>query len=291
MGTDTVGMCVDDMNCLRAPIVPTESTTFSILVSGVGSDPNVLLGCCGIDLDPSVACGGTTNAINSFTAANHNPPKMLGIDCAHQNITVSALVNGAVSLSLIRNVDHPATGLLFEAVVLSKPTNVSSPTVIPCKLPYGNFPASHTIDVVNSCNPPSVCVDEVAVERPAWSSLFKSLPHKTGAFTSQKFFAQVIDKISMLPPKVVHDAGNQWSDHLVGFFLDSASTYSVVHEHCRRAWKMRGTIHVQVINSFFYFKFGNNEDKLISLETSPLIIEGQPFIVTPWSVSIDKAIE
>lgn len=41
----------------------------------------------------------------------------------------------------------------------------------------------------------------------------------------------------------------------------------------------------------FYFNFSNKNDKLRALETSPLIIEGKPFIVTPWSLTVDKARE
>jgi len=41
----------------------------------------------------------------------------------------------------------------------------------------------------------------------------------------------------------------------------------------------------------FYFKFANSQDKLNALEFSPLIIEGKPFIITPWRLDVDKARE
>ena len=57
----------------------------------------------------------------------------------------------------------------------------------------------------------------------------------------------------MIPLAVLREAESHWSDHLVGFFLDATSSYSVVREHCRRAWKLKGSLHVQFLNSFFLF--------------------------------------
>lgn len=43
-----------------------------------------------------------------------------------------------------------------------------------------------------------------------------------------------------------------------------------------------------ILKFIFFFKFGNKEDVLIALGTSPLIIEGKPFIVTHYTVGIDS---
>lgn len=117
--------------------------------------------------------------------------------------------------------------------------------------------------------------------------LLKALTQIAGPYSPSIFSPQVIDELNVIPPAILRETENHWSDHLVGLFLDATSSYSVVHEHCRRAWKLKGSIHLQFLNSFFFFKLGNKEDRLIALDTSPLIIKGKPFIVTSWSVGID----
>ncbi|KAF9611279.1 hypothetical protein IFM89_028703 [Coptis chinensis] len=41
-------------------------------------------------------------------------------------------------------------------------------------------------------------------------------------------------------------------------------------------------------SELFYFKFGNEEDKRVVLESGPVFMAGRCFIVTQWSQNIER---
>lgn len=114
--------------------------------------------------------------------------------------------------------------------------------------PFQQFPSTPTVEA-----------------RTTWSSLFKSLPRNVGSFSPRTFGIIVIDGVNIPPTELIQEGVNHLSEFLVGFFLEFSTPYMEVREQCKRVWNLK-----------------DMKDKLRALETSPLIIEGKSFIVTPW---------
>lgn len=76
----------------------------------------------------------------------------------------------------------------------------------------------------------------------------------------------------------------------MGFSLDSKPPYQLIRDHYRQFWKIRGGL-CSLIILCSSFKFSRNEEMLRVLELDPFIIKGMPFIITPWSVMMEKTKE
>jgi hypothetical protein len=124
-----------------------------------------------------------------------------------------------------------------------------------------------------------------------WSSLFTSLPRNAGNYMPIDFDLVEENGVMIPPPSVMQAGEDFWSDYLVGFFLNPHHRLSFASTVLRRVWKLRGNLHVKLIDTMYYLKFSSSEERRLVLDAEPSFVEGRPFIVTPWSPTVACARE
>jgi hypothetical protein len=124
------------------------------------------------------------------------------------------------------------------------------------------------------------------VSEPKWSSLFKKRPKNAGVYLPRDFKIDKDGKPNQLPEEVKNEGIKFWSDHLVGFFLDGSLSYLTVTNHLKRIWKLKGEVDIKSDNENFYFKFSNEQDKMLILQSDPIFIKGKMFIINLWNPTI-----
>lgn len=110
---------------------------------------------------------------------------------------------------------------------------------------------------------------------------------KRGLLYSHIFETTEIDGAMIPPSEFLLEGVNFWKDHLVGFFLNSKTSYVDVCNHGHSVWRLRGGIRVNYVDGMFYFKFTITEEWPRVLEADPPIINGKHFIITVWSPTVD----
>jgi hypothetical protein len=252
---------------VRPPALLSPSEFPPLLASPVR--PSVVVACESLRavVPPSVACAqvlGSQLELSSPVGKN----SLFGEHVSSGVVGVSDQAQGCASAHI------SCSGLGTPSVCVYSPEK-SDPTVtVICT--DAKLPTVPTVDESRDTN---------ATKQPtkSWSSLFSSLPRNAGAYIPIEFELVEVDGV-MIPPPCVLQAGVEfWSDYLVGFFLDPHCRLTNAAMVLRRAWKIRGNLHVKLIDTMYYLKFSSSEDRRLVLEAEPSIVDGRPFIVTPWS--------
>lgn len=170
----------------------------------------------------------------------------------------------------------------------ANPNKASEPVSKPVTPAVANLVESN---VVPDLSKQKSVHDGVEPKTVIWTSLFENNPRHSGTYTPQQFVHTVTNGTSELPVEIIDAGVAFWSDCLVGFFLDAPPPYSVVKEKCGKIWQLRGSLQVRIDRSMFFMKFSLPEERLRVLSAEPIIISGKPFIITPWTPTVDKARE
>jgi hypothetical protein len=228
-----------------------------------------------------------------------------GLSLSVATVQVSNLPNllsNEVSKSTLVNGFEPTvvpTVVASEAVQVQGCVTAISPccaqgTSLACEnSPEKNAPSASVLnpDATIPLAASSLVADVPSQSTKSWSSLFTSLPRNAGVYVPIEF-EMVEENGVMIPPPSVLQAGEEfWADYLVGFFLDSQHRLSSAASVLRRVWKLRGNLHVKLIDSMYYLKFSSSEERRQVLDAEPSFVDGRPFIVTPWSSKVACARE
>lgn len=182
------------------------------------------------------------------------------------------VVGEAEPIPAVKSVSNPCpTNVCGNACI--KPAHIFVNSVLPNALPAPPLVPATSVPLVSS--QPASAKDN------SWTSLFESLPKNAGTFSPRSFTTLDDDSVMVAPSEVIQAGVEYWTGYLVGFFWDSTPPYKDVHDLCNRVWKFRGRLCVQYVDTIYFLKFSNSDDRLHVLEADPIIIEGKPFIITP----------
>ncbi|KAF9605841.1 hypothetical protein IFM89_018861 [Coptis chinensis] len=112
----------------------------------------------------------------------------------------------------------------------------------------------------------------------SWSSLFND---KDGTFTDDhlEFLETHSDNgVVNVPDDVLDEGIDQWSEYLIGYFVDKRMPFHLVKKSLDRAWKTKADYAISTDKNFFYFKFLDLEDRQIPLYSGPIFVAGRIFI-------------
>lgn len=74
---------------------------------------------------------------------------------------------------------------------------------------------------------------------------------------------------------------------MIGFFLDPNHLLYDAAKVCRRASKLRGDLHVFLVDSMYYLHFSTSKERRRLLEA----FDGKAFIIASWTPTIASARE
>ncbi|KAF9612262.1 hypothetical protein IFM89_038684 [Coptis chinensis] len=89
------------------------------------------------------------------------------------------------------------------------------------------------------------------------------------------------------PLNVIQQGVSDWSDYLVGYFVEKRLPFQYVNATFSRLWKTKAAYEIIADKELFYFKFSEDEDRSKVLEAGPYVIASKIFVLRKWSVDID----
>ncbi|KAF9624332.1 hypothetical protein IFM89_009615 [Coptis chinensis] len=114
--------------------------------------------------------------------------------------------------------------------------------------------------------PPAVRAEacEAALnQHKSWSSLFNK--GKAVAFNIlKKHNPEFINGVNVIPKEIIENG------------------------YLTKKWRIKGDFNMIADSDLFYFKFTNAEDKLSVMEARPVYMDGNCFIVTPWTQDVER---
>ncbi|KAF9590443.1 hypothetical protein IFM89_035278 [Coptis chinensis] len=106
--------------------------------------------------------------------------------------------------------------------------------------------------------------------------------------TLKHFTLQEVNGVTQVPIDLIMQGCNEWSDYVVGFFIEQRLSFPYVKNIFQQRWKDKGSFEIIVDKDLFYFKFSSNEARQAVLEEGPIFIGGRCFIISPWTRSVEK---
>ncbi|KAF9605931.1 hypothetical protein IFM89_021079 [Coptis chinensis] len=122
----------------------------------------------------------------------------------------------------------------------------------------------------------------------SWSSLF--LQNRASALkkTLKHFTLQEVNGVTQVPMDLIMQECNEWSDYVVGFFIEQRLSFPYVKNVLQQRWKDKGSFEIIADKDLFYFKFSSNEARQAVLEEGPIFIGGHCFIISSWTRGVEK---
>ncbi|KAF9626345.1 hypothetical protein IFM89_032194 [Coptis chinensis] len=94
----------------------------------------------------------------------------------------------------------------------------------------------------------------------SWSSLFHD---KSPTFVNEQLeFVEStsVDDVIEVPRFVLEEGIEQWSEFLVGYFVEKRMPFPLVKRTLKRIWKTKANYEISTDKNLFYFKFSDDED-------------------------------
>ncbi|KAF9599710.1 hypothetical protein IFM89_001656 [Coptis chinensis] len=113
----------------------------------------------------------------------------------------------------------------------------------------------------------------------SWSSMFSN--PTTNFASGQLDWIETdmdLDVMDVLE-EILMEGIEKWSNHIVGFFVDKRLPFPVVKRVLERTWETKAAYEIATDKELFYFKFQEEEDRQLVLETEPLFIAGRVFML------------
>ncbi|KAF9625055.1 hypothetical protein IFM89_017790 [Coptis chinensis] len=106
-----------------------------------------------------------------------------------------------------------------------------------------------------------------------WSSLF--LQNRAVALTRnlKHFTLQEVNGITIILMDLIMQGCTEWSDYVVGFFIEQRLSFTYVKNVLQQRWKDKGNFEIIADKDLFYFKFSNNEASQTVQEEDSFTIE------------------
>ncbi|KAF9598754.1 hypothetical protein IFM89_031422 [Coptis chinensis] len=121
-----------------------------------------------------------------------------------------------------------------------------------------------------------------------WSSLF--LQNRAAARTRnlKHFTLQEVNGVTIVPMDLIMQGCTEWSEYVVGFFIEQCLSFTYVKNVLQQRWKDKGHFEIIADNDLFYFKFSSSEARQAVLEEGPIFIGGRCLIISPWTRGVEK---
>lgn len=102
------------------------------------------------------------------------------------------------------------------------------------------------------------------------------------------FINEFVEDALVLPDSVQEASRSIWHDYVVGFFLDEPLSFTVVVQHLKRVWRLKGSIKVKSDGVVFMFLFSCEDDRRMIIQADPIIMRNKLFIVKQWDPTVSN---
>ncbi|KAF5179007.1 hypothetical protein FRX31_031406 [Thalictrum thalictroides] len=108
-----------------------------------------------------------------------------------------------------------------------------------------------------------------------WSDLFRSSGSKLLDTSLEHYVPTFVDGIAEVPSEIISDGVAEWSEVVVGFFVDKRLPFKLIKDSLTKLWKLKGIFKMTSDKELFYFNFSDEEDRKNVVECGPVFIAGR----------------
>ncbi|KAF5192107.1 Rna exonuclease, partial [Thalictrum thalictroides] len=128
----------------------------------------------------------------------------------------------------------------------------------------------------------------VAPPNSSWSDLFKTCSSSYLDTSLECLSPLIVDGVAEVPIDIVNLGLQEWSNSVVGFFVDRRLPYKLVKDSLTKMWKLKGSFTLTTDRELYYFNFSEDEDRKKIVEGGPVFIAGRLFVIRMWSEEVDR---